>query len=114
MNYELAKQLKVAGFPLEWHRRRGKPDEIISPTLSELIEACGEKFTSLSKVPTSMIQPYKWTAVFVKFADSGQIFLEEVGVVHAVGDMIRHEEHGGDTPNEAVARLWLALNKPHL
>lgn len=98
MNYELAKKLKDAGFP---QIGRGlfmigdgtpiklvEPGEVISldesnpvvylPTLSELIEACGESFKSL----------------------------ELVGGHFYTNDCWERE-----TPEEAVANLWLALQK---
>jgi hypothetical protein len=92
MNHSLAQELKDAGFP---QRDRGNfvspPDiEIINsplaiyvPTLEELIEACGDKFFRL-------VRKHDGT------------FLAE-SVDYDIGD--------GTTPAEAVARLWLALNK---
>lgn len=101
MTYELAKKLKEAGFPQKeelgarYITPKGLyayyPDnfrqEAYSPTLSELIEACGEKFGMLR----SPLGQRKWTAQ----GDGGEslVFTE------------------GSTPEEAVARLWLALNK---
>lgn len=101
MNYELAKELKEAGFPTkhyvgsrfylnespnlvvseapmggEYHFR---DNETYIPTLSELIEACAERFVGL-------INRHDWLAI----SDDG------------------HEN--GSTPEEAVARLWLALH----
>ena len=96
MNYKLAKQLKDAGFPqdrsnfcghcLGEYRSfvkddKGKVDEIKIPTLSELIEACGDKFDKL--IHTRVDQ--EW---------------------HAYGD---GEFDCGETPDEAVARLWIKL-----
>jgi hypothetical protein len=40
MNYELAKQLKDAGFPHDWAEFGGNLVDGFSPTLEELIEAC--------------------------------------------------------------------------
>lgn len=98
MTYELAKELKDAGFPEgnkqfierdgtiiginEWHN-----DAIFSPTLEELIEACGKDFIALDKKADG-----QWLA----------------------GGGRREKEYfsyqlWGDTPSEAVARLWLAL-----
>lgn len=106
MTYELAKELKDARFPQEdrhwyWSPRTDIPtlwcvnalqpesqerleSFIAAPTLSELIEACGERFWSLRRDPK--------------------------GYFCALGDM--GELPGCTTPEEAVARLWLALNKP--
>jgi hypothetical protein len=108
MFYELAKNLKDEGFPQDgsfvyWgtaaefkksrefagpcHRLEAPAGTtlVTSPTLSELIEACGESFFALIRAPDN-----KWKAV-ARAEVSGGIF--------------------GDTPEEAVARLWRALNK---
>jgi len=98
MNYELAKELKEAGFPQDGHRRacphgRGcNSDEcaVSYPTLSELIEACGEEFYSLTKNPLS---PKLWDASRIKDSEGAR------------RTILAH------TPEEAVARLWLALDK---
>lgn len=94
MNYELAKKLKDAGFPQysieclfdpklkEW----GASDMACSPTLSELIEACGDQFYELCKTD------YDWIANC--YSDKNRVVYER-----------------GDSPEEAVANLWLALNK---
>lgn len=90
MTYELAKKLKDAGFP----QKDGAPrDRYISdhplhkycytPTLSELIEACGGQFGALR-----LGAEHKWLA----WGDEGI-------------------EEWGNTPSEAVANLWLELNK---
>lgn len=108
MKYELAKELKDAGFPqssddngtlrkggaylfpdgFSLSEPRKKFDAVISyaPTLSELIDACGEKITGFT---CRAWTGGKWQAF------NG----DEVG--GAMGD--------GPTPEEAVARLFLAL-----
>ena len=102
MNYELTKELKDAGFPqgtsdnadncdIHWHRDMNditNPNtETYYPTLSELIVACGESpYFNLEK------STYGWDA----FVNNGE---EVIG------------RGKGLTPEEAVARLWLALNK---
>jgi len=98
MDYSLALKLKNAGFPqisenvlrnisLEEEMNRqliGQESNYISkPTLSELIKACPDH-CGLQR------EDYGW-AMYVKG------FLRE--------DTI------SDTPEEAVAKLWLALNK---
>lgn len=103
MNYALAKELKDAGFPQgEYVRCRcmfpeerkgsdGKAKLVYShdepsvyvPTLSELIEACGDDFNSLVQRNAHQC----WGAM-------------------GTG----HYDERGPTPEEAVARLWLALN----
>jgi hypothetical protein len=109
ITYELAKQLKDAGFPKIMHDscelgRKGVHDcrcdrfdcklELMPfeyPTLSELIEACGKRFDYLGHGGM-----YPWIAVD---------YLNE--------DMDTYGENRGigQTPEEAVSRLWLALNK---
>ena len=97
MNYKLAKELKDAGFPVEWF--------IFSwryPTLSELIEACGDEFLELLKgYRTAKDYPFvgwkAWsTSEAAKKRDN-----DDDGYIAG----------RGKTPEEAVARLWLALNK---
>ncbi len=100
MNYELAKELKDAGFPqtgkgevLQNHLSR-RPitthylvDEAYAPTLEELIEAC-----------TALIPEDENVQVYC--------FKKEATAWTRKG-----HTHVGKTPTEAVARLWLALNK---
>lgn len=109
MNYELAKKLKDAGFPqinleeqckdcsifewfdddeILWNTRENYPsgdDWVYLPTLSELIEACGEHFYNLNKEIKG-----KWCATTnnKKYAPLGGF---------------------GSTPEEAVANLWLTI-----
>jgi len=119
MNYKLAKELKEAGFPQKLiigneyyskigHPRMGIPIQwaetlVLSegannmsgewykkPTLSELIDACGEEFDSLSKYL------HKWVAN----ASIDPLEIDSVSVVMY-----------GKTPEESVAKLWLELNK---
>ena len=110
MTYELAKQLKDAGFPQkgkgawEWVERVGVDvtGPFYFPTLPELIEACpktrqekGEEYPgylSLSATDNG------WKAGYDRFYPyEGNMF-----------DM--DTESLGSTPKEAVANLWLALN----
>lgn len=98
MNYELAKQLKDAGFPQHDTRavsinilNGGLSDSSIEivdyPPVGELIEACGDGFESLHKDPSGRFGP--WYVQSYK----------------KIGMRI-----GGNTPEEAVTMLWLALN----
>jgi hypothetical protein len=91
MGYDLAESLMDAGFPQIGKGNLIGPmnklvwrsgDRVYVPTLEELIEACGENFGSLEK------QHDGWLAS-ANFAQS--CFAK--------------------TPAEAVARLWLALQK---
>jgi|SRR5215211_8161905 len=97
--YTLANELKDAGYP---QGGRGSwivdPGQIVArgghrayvPTLEELIEACGENFALLHQ----SVKSKKWAAQDFKYD-------EEEGP----------HDGEGSTPTEAVARLWLALNK---
>lgn len=76
MKYELVKQLEAAGYPVS------TPNV---PTLEELIEACGENFSSLNKYEN------------VWDAESSPQLVADIGA------------WSGSTPTEAVARLYLAL-----
>jgi hypothetical protein len=90
MNYELAKELKNAGFPQGGKGGWAFPpdalvgrskDRVYVPSLSELIEACGDGFYQMQRGITN------WRCIGIKT----KTFV-------------------GNTPEEAVARLWLALN----
>lgn len=102
ITYELAKQLKDAGFkfskfPLgRTFVRDGQGDDIIVPTLSELIQACGLHY-EWDNEDYYFILKYKydeWEAGFWWF------------------EISKYREYG-DTPEEAVAKLYLELNKKH-
>ena len=116
MNYELTKKLKDAGFPFkiglyEYRHCEGHIDDKDSwdeymgkcagygdsgkcscichsiPTLSELIEACGDSFYSINK------------------RNKGDYFCigNKTGIIDE-GDYY-------STPEEAIANLWLALKE---
>lgn len=104
MTYELAKQLKDAGFPLDKNFRCGhcgcNENQQISPTLSELIEAVkGGK-------PNSFYLEYndEWSVYEEPNSDglwyARYYYLTPIGFI----------EERADTPEEAVAKLWLELN----
>jgi hypothetical protein len=98
MDYELADQLKEAGFPQGgaglWtfppNNLVARPsDRVYVPTLSELIDACAD-LEQLQKVVNdlrALEAGYKWQAV------------------------AQFNHTYGATPEEAVARLWLTLNR---
>jgi hypothetical protein len=95
MNYELAEQLKDAGFPQSGDGRRiGAPtaflwrarDLVYVPTLEELIAACGDQFGEMVRLPDGS---------FVAVAHKGT------------------PRQRDKSPAEAVARLWLVLNRAH-
>lgn len=69
-------------------------DDVYIPTLSELIEACGDDFGTLHHIH----KPKIWTAVSRLFSRNGTKLLDGY-------------EGKGDNPETAVANLWLKLNK---
>jgi hypothetical protein len=112
MNYELAKQLKDAGFPQKtnfgsffYHEEPtefGTPKvtkwlenlttlqqpscDVLCPTLEELIELCRERKSGFRLICGS---DGIWNATLIDHSEVGR----------------------GSSPTEAVARLWLVLNK---
>ncbi len=96
MNYELAKQLKDAGFPVIKHEHHGGQVTWDTPTLSELIEACGDNFEALCLSNYPKGNKF-WQAYPIDEAYKGD----------CIKDCCGYET--GDTPEEAVAKLWLAL-----
>ena len=92
MEYKLAKQLKDAGFPQKakseypLYMCEDDKEPLQIPTLSELIEACGDRFTSLQ-------------------LEDGTWYTDGI-----TGDILDHEKKG-ETPEEAVAKLYIKLNK---
>lgn len=146
MNYELALKLKNAGFPQQigvfglshyyvgnnrigYATTSGRMDELFNtddlnkdwykiPTLSELIEACGDEgdkptFKSLS------LHSLRPNSEFVQ-APEGLVNMKEMGRWCArarmgikVTDSKQWEKKvaWGSTPEEAVANLYIALQK---
>jgi len=119
MKYDLANQLKEAGFrqdgngfallldkplpesdqtmrEIPWvqyvHIGAASDNPIYAPTLSELIEACGDNFGGLV-----------WCQIFSDENGSSKEWV-------AFPFMAREDEHLGSTPEDAVAELWLALH----
>lgn len=98
MTYELAKQLKDGGFPglndtkyrhLIFKDKNNPHIFVNQPTLSELIEACGEQFMNLTLLDG------KWSAQGWRGRKYGQDMFWVVDKI---------------TPEEAVAKLWLMLS----
>lgn len=94
MTYELAKQLKDAGFqqiipgdnrPHGGIWERGLEGEAMIPTLSELIDACGADFKSLR--------------------------LDRGGWIADASAWLRLSSITGSTAEQVMAELWLAINK---
>lgn len=114
MNYELAKQLKEAGFIVKdrWikdvsgiqhapkdyiagatNNGDGSFSHVYIPTLSELIEACPKSSpTDGNEDFTLSSRQDHWIAGFEAY------------------ETWSYQQHG-NTPEEAVAKLWLELNK---
>jgi len=103
MNDELAKELKDAGFA--FHKTAAGPvvfigeEAFATPTLEELILACGNKLLVLQHTPSNYYgdpesAPMDWFALGGEDPRNYFSF-----------------QQCGHTPTEAVARLWLALNK---
>jgi hypothetical protein len=103
ISYKLAKELKDAGFPqlvkqgYMVHDWVNYPDaeHYYEPTVSELIEACGEGFEQLQRNYTGepMGGPGKWLACHTP--DNGE-----------TSDCVV-----ADSAEEAVAKLWLELQR---
>jgi hypothetical protein len=87
ISYELAQELKAAGYPIKKHLITRYQRDIAVPTLEELIEACGDS-VGLSRINATECNAWK-----KDFPTS-----DAPAVFH------------GSTPIEAVARLWLALH----
>jgi hypothetical protein len=91
ISYQLAKELKAAGFPqgeLARAQQQAGYDYVSMPTLTTLIEACGEDFGALGREANC------WIAC-------------ECVPEHGVCENV----HEGESPEDAVARLWLSLNQ---
>lgn len=102
MNYELCKKLRDAGFTDARVWGKTPFDEIVpEPTLEELIKACGEGFgvLSLGVYENDGTEEYPkkiWIACSTTNTNENPLYKEGVG----------------QSPSEAVANLWLALNQP--
>ncbi len=99
MNYTLAKKLKDAGFPQKGmgHRMHGPKfeDEMVTfPFLEELIKTCKEKLHSFTLNITTDATP-------CAYGEQGNGDIEDRKKFYETGS----------TPLEAVAMLWLTLNK---
>ena len=97
MKQELLKKLKDTGFPkhecsylVKGEIICGMCEQGMSPSLSELIKACGDRFAMIGR------EENYWYAR----ADEA---CNECSSTQPSGE--------GDTPEEAVANLWLSLNK---
>ena len=113
MKYELAKELKDARFPQNhwptYYKLGGKyedancsvvdkKNDVADPALSELVEACGEDFNDLQRLNDTESSALNWSQNGGWEAGSRE-------------DRSEYVFQYGKTPEEAVAKLWLALNK---
>lgn len=106
ITYELAKKLKDAGFPQEPYRDgKGFSHKQVSleggdlvkiPYLEDLIDACGDK---LGRVEHVMMRGVEET--WISYSSKVENKL----------DIAAYIVQQGSTPSEAIANLWLALNK---
>lgn len=111
INYKLAKELNDAGFPENVdcnHHPAQKCScyENWRPTLSELIEACGKTYEEdkdfvlwFSQEGYDEDDDMNWHAGYYGYGNYVYI------------DDYPSPNEEGKTPEEAVARLWLELNK---
>ena len=111
MTYQLAKQLKDAGYPQDGgcgvyldetkeqffgraYQQIPEPFTVI-PTLSELIDACGDRF-----------------GVLIRYTNAWKVYDVKADIAVMNGDP---ETQGiavtGETPEEAVAKLYLKLHE---
>jgi hypothetical protein len=99
MNYELAKELKEAGFREDIYLYEKTKEIGNPPTLEELIDECGIMFRWLKKHPTRKLM---WEAQSkgLKERDTNGVWQMNPDI-HA----------WGETPTEAVAKLWIELHK---
>lgn len=117
LTYEIARELKDLGFP---QKQPGKGElgwkyndknslvslfastegDLYIPSLSELIEACGDKFSHLEQMT---------------FEDKDVVYdwVKEEGTWHAEYQIGISPQMcaSGFTPEEAVTNLWLQINK---
>ena len=95
ISYELAKQLKDSG----WKNFQDIQDDKYLmnnlPTLSELIEACGDEFYSVRRC-------------IDKFPNPTKVVYKASSIMRETQPFIQID---GSTPEEAVALLYLKLNK---
>jgi len=125
MNYELARELKENGLPQNTEKsycltKRGVVinktpskkqaqqmdlvgvDVYAKPTLERLIAACGNDILGLNRTHDDSGEPNGWVAdTHTHACDCGKDNCFD----------FNWEHESGATPTEAVARLWLVINK---
>lgn len=107
ITYKLAKQLKDAGFPQYGDKGNGSSKAQVMcgelfyyPTLSELIEECGDKFAKLVQQGQGLTKEEREIAY--------KIF--ETKDIDWIAYSYERMEYG-KTPKIAVAKLFIQLNK---
>lgn len=100
MDYSLALELKQAGFPQERQKVHADIEgvqatvsDVKLPTLSELIHACGKKIKSLHRF------------------EKGEVFQGMECDVDGWQAEGKDHWYMGESPEEAVAYFWLAINR---
>jgi len=116
MDYKLAKQLKAAGYPQpDWENMfyvgSAPPDKdfAYTPTLSELISACGDGFQDLRHgawVDDDTFDHDKWAASTRTHDCDCDDPDRKDSKFH-----VNWEYAVGDSPEEAVAKLWLEMKE---
>lgn len=114
ISYELDKQLQTAGFPHQCteccdhchNSRKDGNDKIgymCEPTLSELIEACPKALKNDNEIDAEFFLRFssimEWQSGYSQYMSYEPSY--------------DHMNETGSTPEEAVANLWLELNKKH-
>jgi hypothetical protein len=109
MNYELAKELKDAGFPQQLRagtmlRKNSGPEntDAYAPTLEELIEACPKRLTEEGAKDVHFSLTWQYMVL-----RGGDCWVAE----YIIDELAMGDTGFGDTPDEAVAQLWLVLKK---
>lgn len=107
MNDELTKQLQEAGFPFKHFGTGFNEDGTLESRpiveLSELIEACGDEFRKIMFHHLKAVKPKhieKYGEGVVWSAHSNRHYTDK-----------KYKPTWAKTPEEAVAKLWLELNK---
>lgn len=116
VDYELAYALKEAGFPqpkiavkgyyLITKEHQPREEAVYAPILEELIEALGDDFAGVHKPYGTEITEVKFIARTPTYSQSPVKDDKKFG-----GFPLTQISTEGSTPTEAVAKLWLALNK---
>jgi hypothetical protein len=106
MTYELAKELKDAGFSQKQfgnaHYILDGKEPCFTPTLSELIEACGDNLDNI-RAPFGDPDDNDGSDFDIEW----RAFSNRIDFRTAIYTKV---QGAGSTPEEAVAKLWLALN----